>query len=321
MTDTESVDLQDSFEVNIVIPLYNEFIGLEPFHKRLISVVNTLPYAWKIYYIDDGSSDGTDSLIREIVENDDRVISVQFTRNFGHQAALTAGIEIADGDVVITMDGDGQHPPELLPVLLEHYKDGYDIIQTQRIDNGKESILKKITSRWFYKTINKLGNTKIIPGGADFRLMSRKTVLAIREMKEYHRFIRGIVPWMGFKTYILPFSPENRIAGKSKYTAAKMINLAEDAIFSFSLVPLRIGLVIGCLFMLLAIIEAFYVLSFFITGRMNLLAPGWSSIVFLILITGGSLMIMISLVGIYIGQIHQEVKSRPLYIVKNIYHK
>lgn len=321
MNNTKSEQSQEKLEINIVIPLYNEYTSLELFHQRLISVVNTLPYTWKIYYIDDGSVDGTDSLIREIIESDERVISVQLTRNFGHQAALTAGLDIADGDVVITMDGDGQHPPELLPILLKHFKEGNDIVQTQRINNGKESIIKRITSRWFYKTINTLGNTKIIPGGADFRLMSHEAVMALRNMKEYHRFIRGMVPWMGFQTFILPFSPENRIAGKSKYTPAKMIALAEDAIFSFSLVPLRIGLMIGCLFILLAIIEAFYVLSFFITGRMNLLAPGWSSIVFLILITGGSLMIMISLVGIYIGQIHQEVKSRPSYIIRKIYHK
>ncbi|EKE05514.1 MAG: Group 2 glycosyl transferase [uncultured bacterium] len=321
MQNTESVYSQESIEINIVIPLYNESRSLEIFHQRIVSVINKLPYTCKIYYVDDGSTDGTDSLIRKIVETDERIFSIELTRNFGHQAALTAGLEIADGDVVVTMDGDGQHPPELLPILLNYYREGYEIVQTQRIEDGNESIIKKSTSKWFYKIINSLGNTKIIPGGADFRLMSRKAVLALRDMKEYHRFIRGMVPWMGFSTYILPFSADNRIAGKSKYTPTKMIALAEDAIFSFSLVPMRIGLLMGCIFILLAIIEAIYVLSFFVTGRMDLLAPGWSSIVFLILITGGCLMIMFSLVGIYIGQIHQEVKNRPSYIIRKIYHK
>lgn len=307
-------------ELNIVVPLFNESKSIELFHQRLINVVNTLTYVCKIYYIDDGSSDGTDALLRNIVEKDDRVFAVHLTRNFGHQAAITAGIEIADGDIVITMDGDGQHPPELLPVLLDRCREGYDIVQTQRIEDKKTSLLKKITSRWFYKIINFLGDTRIIPGGADFRLLTHEVVLALREMKEYHRFIRGMIPWMGFPTFILPYTPENRIAGKSKYTPAKMIALAEDAIFSFSLVPLRIGLLIGSLFILMAIVEAIYVFSFFFTGRMYLLAPGWSSIVFLILLTGGSLLIMVSLVGIYVGQIHQEVKQRPIYIIRKIHH-
>lgn len=321
MKNADSLHTPIQKELNIVVPLFNESKSIEQFHQRLINVVNTLSYVCKIYYVDDGSSDGTDTYLRKIVEEDDRVYAVQLSKNFGHQAALTAGLEIADGDLVITMDGDGQHPPELLPTLLEHYTEGYDIVQTQRVENEKTSILKKITSRWFYKTINFLGDTRIIPGGADFRLMTHEVVVALREMKEYHRFIRGMIPWMGFSTFILPYSPEKRIAGKSKYTPAKMIALAEDAIFSFSLVPLRIGLLIGSLFILLAIIEAIYVLSFFVTGRMNLLAPGWSSIVFLILLTGGSLLIMISLVGIYVGQIHQEVKQRPIYIIRKIHHK
>jgi polyisoprenyl-phosphate glycosyltransferase len=321
MKDEESLPSSNNIEVDIVVPLFNESQGVEQFHQRLVKVVNSLPYTFKIYYVDDGSTDGTDSLLRQIVENDDRVYTIQLTRNFGHQAALTAGIECADGDVVITMDGDGQHPPELIPQLLERYHEGYEIVQTQRIENGKTSLVKNITSRWFYKVINFLGTTKIIPGAADFRLMTHEVVIALRNMKEYHRFIRGMIPWMGYSFFILPYSPEKRIAGKTKYTPAKMLNLAEDAIFSFSLVPLRIGLMIGSLFILLAIIEAIYVLSFFITGKISSLAPGWSSIVFLILITGGSLLIMISLVGIYVGQIHQEVKQRPIYIIKKIHHQ
>lgn len=321
MKEKESVNLLSNIEIDIVVPVFNEVQSLEVFHQRLISVVNSLQHYCKIYYIDDGSTDGTNKLLSQLVEDDERVYHVQLTRNFGHQSALTAGIEIAEGDIVITMDGDGQHPPELIPMLLERYQEGYEIVQTQRIDNEKTSFLKKVTSNWFYKVINFLGTTKIIPGASDFRLMTHPVIVALRNMKEYHRFIRGMIPWMGFSYFVLPYSPEKRIAGKTKYTPAKMFALAEDAIFSFSLVPLRIGLLIGCIFILLAIIEAIYVLSFFISGRMNLLAPGWSSIIFVILITGGSLLIMISLVGIYVGQIHQEVKQRPIYIIKKIHHR
>ncbi len=211
------------------------------FHKRLINVLEKLPYYCRVYYVDDGSSDDTASLLNTIIQKDDRIYAVQLSRNFGHQAALTAGLDLAEGDIVITMDGDGQHPPELIPTLIDHHKQGYDIVQTQRVDNPKTSFLKHITANLFYNLINKLGNTKIIPGTADFRLMTHSAVSALRKMPEYHRFIRGMVPWLGYRVFTLPYSPGERIAGKSKFTFLKMFALAEDAIFSFSLVPLRQG--------------------------------------------------------------------------------
>jgi glycosyltransferase involved in cell wall biosynthesis len=321
LTITIKPDKKKSYlELDIVVPLFNEGLALCIFHKRLITILNKLPYAIKVFYIDDGSMDDTASLLSTIIQKDKRVCAVHLSRNFGHQAALTAGLDLVEGDIVITMDGDGQHPPELIPTLIEHHRQGYDIVQTQRVDHPKTSFFKHTTANLFYGLINKLGNTKIIPGTADFRLMSRSVVLALREMTEYHRFIRGMVPWLGYRVFTLPYSSGERIAGKSKYTFLKMFSLAEDAIFSFSLVPLRLGLLTGGVFILLAFLEAIYVLTFWLGGKQNLLAPGWSSIVFLILITGGSLMIIISLVGIYIGQIHQEVKHRPIYIIRSIDH-
>lgn len=307
-------------EINIIIPLYNEGQSLLGFHKRLMNVLDKLAYQSIVFYIDDGSSDETASLLFNITQKDERILVVQLTRNFGHQAALTAGLDLAEGDIVITMDGDGQHPPELIPTFIDRYLEGYDIVQSQRIDDNKISLSKQITANIFYGLINKLGSTRITPGAADFRLMNHSVVLALRDMNEYHRFIRGMVPWVGFKVFTLPYSPGERIAGKSKYTFPKMYKLAEDAIFSFSLIPIRVGLFTGGVFILLAIIEAIYVLTFWITGKQHLLVPGWSSIVFLILITGGSLMVITSLLGIYVGQIHQEVKHRPIYIIRSIFH-
>jgi glycosyltransferase involved in cell wall biosynthesis len=308
-------------EIDIVVPLYMEERVVVEFHNQLIAVLDKLPYKCKVYYIDDGSSDNTFMKLLSVAQKDDRVIVVQLSRNFGHQAALTAGLDLAEGDIVITMDGDGQHPPELIPTMIDRYREGYDIVQTQRVDDARTPQVKKMTARMFYWLINKLGDTKIVPGTADFRLMTHSVVLAIREIHEFHRFIRGIVPWLGFKVFTLPYSPQQRIAGKSKFTPLKMFSLAENAIFSFSLVPLRIGLFVGCIFLLSSIVEVIYVLTFWIRGKQDLLAPGWSSIVFLILITGGSIMIMISLVGIYIGQISQEVKHRPIYIIRSTYRK
>jgi polyisoprenyl-phosphate glycosyltransferase len=320
MKTTKSNIKNKKLEVNVVIPLFNEDQALSGFHKRLITVLDKLPYPSKVYYIDDGSSDDTALLLNDIVHKDERICAVQLSRNFGHQAALTAGLDLAEGDIVITMDGDGQHPPELIPTLIDRYEEGNDIVQSQRINDHKTSFLKQITAKFFYGLINTLGDTRIIPGTADFRLMTHAVVLALREMNEYHRFIRGMLPWIGYKVFILPYTPGKRIAGKSKYTFSKMFTLAEDAIFSFSLVPLRLGLITGGIFILLAIIEVIYVLTFWISGQQSTLAPGWSSIVFLILLTGGSLMIIISLVGIYVGQIHQEVKHRPIYIIRSIIH-
>lgn len=311
----------ENISLDLVVPMFNEEQVVQEFHKRLIEVLDKLPYPFKIYYLDDGSSDSTFTQLISLADRDNRIFVVQLSRNFGHQATLTAGLDLADADIVITMDGDGQHAPELIPTMIDRCIEGYDIVQTQRIDESATAYIKKMTAKFFYWLINSLGNTKIIPGTADFRLMTRPVVLSIRDMKEYHRFIRGIIPWLGYRVFTLPYFPQKRISGKSKYTLSKMFELAENAIFSFSLIPLRIGLFAGFFFIILAIIEAIYVLTFWITGKQDLLAPGWSSIVFLILITGGSLMIMISLLGIYIGQINQEVKHRPVYIIRQIYHK
>lgn len=316
----EQAVLKEGFEINVVVPVFNEEQALLVFHKRLMAVLDELPHACKVYYIDDGSTDQTPMALMSLTQ-DERITVVRLSRNFGHQAALTAGLDLADGDVVITLDGDGQHPPEWIPAIIQKYREGFEIVQMQRIDDENAGFIKKTTSRWFYWLINKLGDTQITPGSSDFRLMSRAAVQSFREMKEYHKFIRGIIPWLGYPTAEIPYAAQERIAGKSKYTFKKMFSLAENAIFSFSLVPLRIGFVIGGIFILLAVLEAIYVLFFWITGRQSTLQPGWSSIVFLILITGGSLIVLISLLGIYIGQIHQEVKNRPNYIIQKQYNR
>ena len=312
--------INDISEIDIVVPLYNEEKSVLVFHDRLVAALAGLPYNFKLLYIDDGSTDQTPIQLFSLTQ-DERITVVRLSRNFGHQAALTAGMDLADGDVVITLDGDGQHPPELIPTMIAKYLDGFEIVQMQRIDNAKTGFFKKITSRWFYWLINKLGEIKISPGTSDFRLMSHAAILAFREMKEYHKFIRGIIPWLGYPTVDVSYTAQERIAGDSKYTFKKMFTLAENAIFSFSLVPLRISFGIGVGFLLLAVLEALYVAFFWITGRQSSLAPGWSSIVFLILITGGSLIVLISLLGIYIGQIHQEVKNRPGYIIQKQYNR
>lgn len=304
--------------VSIIVPVYNEEKVIREFHDSLIALLDDLPYQFEIYYVNDGSGDKTQEIIANFSEADKRVIAVEFSRNFGHQSALSAGLDLANGDVVITMDGDGQHPPQLITSMLSLYRDGYDIVLTQRLEPVRNSLFKRWSSSGFYWFINRLSNTSILPGAADFRLMARNAVLALRRMPEYHRFLRGMVSWMGFRSVVLPYEPVERIAGESKYSLRKMIGLALDAIFSFSLIPLWIGLLSGGCFFTLALLEIIYVLSFWFTGRQELLAPGWSSLIFIILIVGGTIMISLGFIGVYIGYIFQEVKHRPLYIIRSI---
>jgi polyisoprenyl-phosphate glycosyltransferase len=302
--------------LDLIIPIYNEEDVVQHTHKRICDAVDSLAHEIRFIYVDDGSRDGTADTLRKMEANDPRVILLQLSRNFGHQAALTAGMDAARGDVVITLDGDGQHPPEMIPQMLELISQGYDVVQTQRMDEAQPASFKKWTSGLFYRFINLISGTQVVPGTADFRALSRQAVEALKAMPEYHRFLRGMVSWIGFKTIILPYQPQERISGRSKYSLGKMIRLAMDAIFSFSLVPLYIGLSFGALLFCLAGLEMAYVLSFWVTGRTSTLAPGWSSLMFVILIVGGMLMALLGFIGVYVGYIFQEVKRRPLYLLK-----
>jgi glycosyltransferase involved in cell wall biosynthesis len=300
--------------VDLVIPVFNETGVVEQTHAHICAVIESLPYEFTFFYVDDGSDDGTPDALKSL--GDVRVHVIELSRNFGHQAALTAGMDATQGDIVITMDGDGQHPPEMIPEMINLVNQGYDVVQTQRVDEAQPASFKKWTSSLFYRLINSISGTHVLPGTADFRALSRQAVDALKAMPEYHRFLRGMVSWIGFSTVILPYEPAKRISGISKYSFGKMFCLAMDAIFSFSLVPLYIGLSMGGLLLFLALLEMVYVLSFWVTGRTSNLAPGWSSLMFVILIVGGMLMVLLGFIGVYVGYIFQEVKRRPVYLVK-----
>jgi glycosyltransferase involved in cell wall biosynthesis len=307
---------QNNIRVGIVIPVYNEAEVLAQTHARLCAVLDGLDFRCKVLYVDDGSTDDTFQTLQSLADGDARLTVIGLSRNFGHQAALTAGLDRSEADIVITMDGDGQHPPELIPQMIDLVLHGYDIVQTQRKDESERASFKKWTSATFYRLINVISGTHIRPATADFRAMSRQAVEALKAMPEYHRFLRGMVAWIGYPTVILPYQPGERMGGRSKYSLQKMFKLAMDAIFSFSLVPLYIGVSLGGLMLLLAFLEMVYVLSFWVAGRQSSLAPGWSSLMFVVLIVGGMLMIVLGFIGVYVGYIFQEVKHRPVYLVK-----
>ncbi len=302
--------------IDLIIPVFNEAGILKRTYASLCKVIDGLPYEFKVYYVDDGSSDNTVQLLTSMAEKDTRVVVLELSRNFGHQAALTAGIDASCGDFVISLDADGQHPAELIPQMIQLFEQGYDIVQAQRMEDGQSFSFKHFTSSTFYSLINRISGTQISAGAADFRGMSRQAVEALKSMPEYHRFLRGMVSWIGFKSVILPYHESERVGGKSKYSFGKMFRLASDAIFSFSLIPLYIGLSAGGLFFLLAALEMIYVLSFWFKGDTSHLAPGWSSLMFVILIASGTLMILLGFIGVYVCYIFQEVKKRPIYLLK-----
>lgn len=304
----------EPLSVGIVIPVYNEEEALPVFHRLLCEQIDALPHRFSLYYVNDGSTDATAETLRSIQGADPRVRVLELSRNFGHQAALSAGLDAAEGDYVISMDGDGQHPPSLIPEMLHLAQAGYEVVLTQRA--AEETGFKSWSSNLFYRLINRIGETQVLPGGADFRLLARPALDALRGMREYHRFLRGMVSWIGFRTVVLPYASPERLGGKSKYTLRKMIRLARDAVFSFSLVPLYIGLSLGGLMLLLALAEMIYVLSLWFTGQRAQLEPGWSSLMFVILVVSGILMILLGFIGVYIGYIFQEVKGRPIYILR-----
>jgi glycosyltransferase involved in cell wall biosynthesis len=302
--------------VDIVIPIYNEAEVFEQTYRALRKVLESTRYRYQLYCVNDGSTDATADVLRRLAAKDPAIKIIELSRNFGHQAALTAGLSAAQGDIVITMDADGQHPPELVSKLLSLVRQGYDIVQAQRVEAVEVGALKKWTSGGFYRLLNLVSGTPVLPGAADFRALSRQAVDALNSMPEYHRFLRGMISWMGFPSATITYSQPRRTAGRSKYSFAKMFRLAMDALFSFSLAPLYVGLTLGGILLCLAVAEMAYVLSFWVTGRTSGLAPGWSSLMFVVLIVGGMLMVLLGFVGVYVGYIFQEVKRRPVFLAK-----
>lgn len=300
-------------KIDLVIPVYNEEEVVEQTYAEICKVIDGLPHTFTIFYIDDGSEDRTVESLNALAKKDRRVVVLELSRNFGHQAALTAGLDAARGDFVISMDADGQHPPELIADMIVLFEQGYDVVQAQRVEESGTFSFKQLTSAGFYRLINTISGTEMVPGAADFRGLSRQAVDALKSMPEYHRFLRGMVSAMGYRSIILPYHETKRVAGFTKYSFGKMVRLAMDAIFSFSLVPLYIGLSAGVLFFCLAAAEMIYVYSFWLKGDTSTLAPGWSSLMFIVLIASGVILIVLGFIGVYIGYIFQQVKGRPVY--------
>jgi glycosyltransferase involved in cell wall biosynthesis len=300
--------------ISLVVPVFNEQDNLAPLLARLCPVLETLNLPCEILFLDDGSTDQTAARIEQASAHDSRLRLLRLSRNFGHQTALFAGLEQARGDAVITMDGDLQHPPELIPALVERWQAGYEIVQAVRRQPADASPVKRAGSRSFYRLLSALARVKVTPGAADFRLMSRTAVDAFLACRERCRFNRGLVQWIGFLYSEVPYDAAPRHAGRSKYSYCAMLRLAGDAIFSFSSWPLRVaGLAGACVSVAAAAYLLFVLWAKLFTDRT---LPGWSSILATVLILGGVQLIVLWILGEYLGRLYEEAKQRPLYIIR-----
>ena len=299
--------------VSIVVPVYNEEDNLREFHKRITEVMSQEPYDYKIVFVNDGSSDGSAVVLSELAKEDDHVEAFLLSRNYGHQMALTCGLDNAEGDAIVTMDGDMQHPPEIVPQLLRLWEEGNEIVITKRLATEDAGFFKNITSATYYKLINAMSKVEITPGGSDFRLMDRIAVDAFKQYRERARFIRGLVNTLGFKVAEVEFVAPPRFAGQSKFNLRKMLHFALDGITAFSNLPLRWAFYTGLIMGLISMVLLGHVLyEKFVDED---IVPGWATTMVSILFLGGIQLVGIGILGEYIGRIFEEIKHRPLYLV------
>ncbi|MFC2152102.1 glycosyltransferase family 2 protein [Bacteroidota bacterium] len=301
------------FKVSIIIPVFNEEGCISLLVKKVIEIVQ-IYYDYEVLLIDDGSTDKTLQILKKLNSENQKIKYISFSRNFGHQSALRAGIKKATGECIISLDADFQHPPELIPEMIEKWKEGYDIVYTLRRDNIKIPFFKKFTARLFYKILNIFSDIKIEQGAADFRLINKKVAASLNEIRENDIFFRGMVKWLGFKQIGIEYEPNERYWGNSKYSIKKMVSFAFSGITSFSVRPLKISFFIGTVIAFLSILYGFYAL--YIKVFTDNSVTGWTSVFFMVTFIGGVQLIMLGVLGEYIGKLFIESKNRPHYVIK-----
>jgi glycosyltransferase involved in cell wall biosynthesis len=305
--------LSEKPEISIVIPAYNEEGNISIIINQLCDVLQNTN-SFEIIFVNDGSADNTLETIKNASKQDSRIHYISFSKNFGHQAALKAGIDYAQGSCVISMDADLQHPPSLIPEMIKHWNDGYDVVYTQRLEDKGHSIFKKLTSKCFYYLLQKMSDVPIEEGTADFRLLDKKVTEIIKQTNDPFLFIRGLVPWMGFRQKKLIYHPNERHSGTTKYTFNKMAAFAINGITGYSIKPLRFATFLGVLISLFAFVYGIYAIAiFFVSAKV---ISGWASLLTSVLFIGGIQLIILGIIGEYIGKIYIQLKNRPFYIIK-----
>ncbi|OMP29866.1 glycosyltransferase family 2 protein [Mangrovimonas sp. DI 80] len=302
-------------DISVVIPIHNEEQNIDELYYRLNKTVTKISENYEFIFINDGSKDASLLKLIQLSEKDNRVFYINFSRNFGHQIAVTAGLDVCMGNVTVIIDGDLQDPPELIYDLYEKYKDGYDVVYAKRIERSEDSVFKKTTAKLFYRTLKKITAIDIPLDTGDFRLIDKKVVKYLKQMPEQSKFLRGQIAWIGFKQTEVLFNRDKRKHGKTGYSFTKMIRLAMNGITSFSNIPLQLVIILGFSMSFIAsliIIYAFY--SYFVLNRT---ITGWTSLIISSMLIGGIQLISIGIIGEYIMRINKNILKRPLYIVEH----
>jgi dolichol-phosphate mannosyltransferase len=297
--------------LSVVIPVLNEAETIPLVISRLREILREI--TWECIFVDDGSTDRTSRILELAALEDRRIKLLRFSRNFGHQAAVTAGLDYADGDAVVVMDADLQDPPELLPRMLDLFSQGYDIVSPQRISREGETRFKRWTSKLFYRALSLMADQQLTPDVGDFRLFSRRAVIGIRSLREQHRYMRGIAAWLGLKEAVIPFERQARAGGYTKYPFLKMLRFAWTGVSSFSAFPLRVSIASGCILSCAGFLYLLRVL--YLALWTTTLVPGWASVVALQCVFSGIILLALGAVGDYVARTYEETKGRPLYVV------
>jgi glycosyltransferase involved in cell wall biosynthesis len=301
---------------SFVVPVFNEEAVLEQFYARLTAVADSLDDDFEIIFVDDGSLDATPVMLRELVGRDSRIRVLQLSRNFGHQAAITAGLDAAEGDAVVVLDCDLQDPPEVITQLVARWKEGAEIVFAVRTAR-RDPLLKRLLARAFYRVLRRASSAPIPVDAGDFRLIDRRAVLAFRELRERSRYVRGMMAWVGFRQSPVYFERDERAAGNPKYSFGRSLRLAMDGLISFSDLPLRATMVVGLLISFGAFLVGAWAIALKIAGAY--VAPGWVSILAPLAFLAGIQLIVLGVLGIYLGRVFDEVKQRPVYIIRDSY--
>jgi dolichol-phosphate mannosyltransferase len=300
-------------DISIIVPIYNEEKNIPILYERLKNVANSISLNHELIFVNDGSTDASFFELMKLADNDDHVFYINFSRNFGHQIAVTAGLDYSKGDAVAIIDGDLQDPPELIPELYAKYKEGYEVVYAQRVSRNGENWFKKTSAKWFYRILRKMTSIDIPVDTGDFRLIDRKIVECLKQMPEQNKFLRGQIAWVGFKQTAVQFERQERIHGKTNYPFSKMLKLALDGITGFSDKPLafvtKAGLFIS-IFSFLIILYAIF--SHFVLHQTM---RGWTSMIISCMFIGGVQLLSIGIIGEYIGRMNKNILQRPLYIV------
>jgi len=304
----------EKINCSVVVPVYNEEEVVKECYFRLKYVMDSTNEPYEIIFVNDGSKDNTYKIVSEICENDKNVKCIDFSRNFGHQLAITAGMNYAIGQAIVVIDADLQDPPEVILEMLKKWKEGYQVVYGKRLKRKGETIFKRVTAKAFYRVLRKLTEVDIPVDAGDFRLIDRCVCDALNKINEKNRYVRGIISWLGFKTTYVEFEREKRFAGETKYPLKKMIKFATDAIISFSYKPLKMTSYFGILLSAGSFLYLLYTLISYAMGLIDTVA-GWMSTIAILLFFNGIILWFLGIMGEYVGRIYDEVKARPLYIV------